>query len=65
LLTKEKIDRINQLSRKSKTEGLTEEEKQEQALLRQEYLGKFRENFKDHLDRIKFVDASDEDNQKK
>ncbi|MBQ6812080.1 MAG: DUF896 domain-containing protein, partial [Agathobacter sp.] len=34
----EKIARINELYRKSKAEGLTEEEKKEQALLRQEYI---------------------------
>ena len=31
-----KIDRINELYRKSKAEGLTEAEKKEQALLREE-----------------------------
>ena len=33
-----KIDRINALARKSRTEGLTEEEKAEQAVLRREYI---------------------------
>lgn len=56
MLTKEKIDRINVLARKSKTEGLTPEEKQEQAELRSEYLAKFRENFRGHLESIRFVD---------
>ena len=37
-MTEERIARLNELARKSKTIGLTEEEKQEQALLRQEYL---------------------------
>ena len=36
-MTKEKIDRINELARKSKAEGLTEEEKAEQTQLRNEY----------------------------
>lgn len=56
MLTKEKIDRINELARKSKGTGLTPEEKEEQAGLRKEYLEKFREHFKGHLESIRFVD---------
>lgn len=56
MITKEKIDRINQLAHKSKKEGLTEEEKVEQQLLRQEYIAAFRENLKAQLDMIEFVD---------
>lgn len=56
MLTKEKIDRINELARKSKCECLTPEEKEEQTQLRQEYLAKFREHFKGHLESIRFVD---------
>ena len=37
-MTNEKIARINELYKKSKAEGLSEEEKKEQALLRQEYV---------------------------
>lgn len=36
-MTQEKIDRINELARKSKTVGLTDEEKAEQTRLRNEY----------------------------
>ena len=36
-LDQKKIDRINELARKSKNEGLTEAEKAEQTLLRNEY----------------------------
>lgn len=36
-MDQEKIDRINELARKSKTVGLTEEEKAEQTELRNEY----------------------------
>ncbi len=48
--------RINELAKKAKTVGLTEEEKIEQNLLRQEFLIKFRANFKSQLDKIEFVD---------
>lgn len=37
-MTEEKIARINELYHKSKAEGLTENEKMEQAMLRQEYI---------------------------
>ena len=39
-----KIRRINELYHKSKAEGLTEEEKKEQKILRQEYIESFRES---------------------
>ena len=55
-----KIDRINFLARKSKAEGLTPEEKEEQAGLRQEYLGAIRQNLRSTLDSIKVVDNSDD-----
>lgn len=49
-MEKNKIDRINELARKKKTKGLTEEETAEQAELRHEYLTEFRENMKAMLD---------------
>ncbi|GAE88431.1 DUF896 domain-containing protein [Acetivibrio straminisolvens] len=52
----ELINRINELSRKSKTVGLTDEEKEEQQRLRQEYLKIFRNNFKATLDSVVIVD---------
>ena len=46
-----KIDRINELARRSRTEaGLTQEEKAEQASLRQEYLAAIRANLTAQLD---------------
>ncbi len=55
MITQEKIDRINVLARKSKAEGLTEQEKKEQALLRQEYIAAVRINLKSQLDNIDMV----------
>ena len=59
MLSKEKIDRINELSNKSKTEGLSEAEKAEQKTLREEYLVQFRVSFKQQLDSIEIVDAEE------
>lgn len=58
MLSKEKLDRINILANKSKKGSLTESEKIEQKLLREEYLEAFRENFKRQLDNIevRYVD---------
>lgn len=55
-MEKEKLDRISYLARKSKTEGLREDEKKEQAALRAEYLAAVRKNFKATLDNIEIVD---------
>lgn len=55
-MNEEKIARINELARKSKAEGLTEAERQEQALLRQEFIANFRRNLKAQLDNIDLVD---------
>lgn len=62
MLEGSKLDRINELARKAKTEGLTEDEKKEQEILRKEYIEKFRENFRGQLKQIKFVeDLSEEE----
>ena len=45
-----KIDRINELARKSKVEELTAEEKAEQKALRDEYIASFRAMFRVQLD---------------
>lgn len=51
------LDRINCLARKSKAEGLTEEEKKEQALLREEYIANVRRNLRGQLDNIDVINA--------
>lgn len=48
----EKIKRINELYHKSQAEGLTEEEKAEQAVLRAEYIASVRNNLRGQLDNI-------------
>lgn len=51
-MTEEKIKRINELYHKSKKEGLTDAEKQEQQILRKEYIDSFRRNLRGQLDNI-------------
>ena len=57
-MKKEKIDRINELAHKSKKEGLTDTEKEEQRLLRQEFLAEIRADFKATLESIEIVEDS-------
>ena len=49
-MEREKIERINELARKKKTVGLTEEELAEQAVLRKEYLDGWRANMEQILE---------------
>ena len=49
------IKRINELSRKSKTTGLTEEEKKEQTVLRNEYRAMVVGNLSSQLDTMKIT----------
>ena len=56
-MTQEKLDRINELARKSKTEeGLTKEEKDEQAILRNEYINSVKANLISQLENTYIVD---------
>lgn len=56
-MNKEKIERINELAKKSRTaEGLTEAEKAEQAALRQEYRDGVKANLEGQLKNIEIVD---------
>ena len=56
-MTEEKIARINELYKKAKTEGLTEEEAKEQHALSQEYLDNVRKNLKSQLNNIDIKEA--------
>lgn len=55
-MDQKKIDRINELARKSKTaEGLTEAEKNEQAVLRREYIDSVKASLVGHLENTTIV----------
>lgn len=56
-MDEKKIERINDLYHKSKAEGLTEAEKKEQALLRQEYIASVRGNLRAQLNNIDVREA--------
>lgn len=50
------IDRINVLAKKSKEEGLSEEEKSEQQKLRREYINIIKRNLRADLNNISIVE---------
>lgn len=53
----ERIKRINELYHKSQAEGLTAAEREEQALLRSEYVASIRASLRGQLDNIDMVNA--------
>lgn len=61
MLSKDKMQRINELSRKSKQIELSKEEKIEQKKLREEYLQVFRKSFVQDLHGVTFVDPNGND----
>ncbi|MCD8016171.1 MAG: DUF896 domain-containing protein [Lachnospiraceae bacterium] len=54
-MDKDKLQRINELARRAKAEGLTEAEREEQARLRQEYIEAVRMNLRGQLNNIDVV----------
>ena len=56
MITQEQINRINELARKSKAEGLTDEEKTEQTQLRRLYIDSFKESLIGQLENTYIVD---------
>lgn len=57
-LTENDIKRINELSHKSKAEGLADEEKAEQKKLREEYVAAIKGNIRSQLENTKVVDEN-------
>jgi len=55
-MTEDLIKRINFLAKKSREEGLNEEEKSEQAELRKQYIEEFRQGVKNTLNNVYVVD---------
>ncbi|MBR5507432.1 MAG: DUF896 domain-containing protein [Clostridia bacterium] len=54
----ELIKRINELAKKSREEGLTDDEKTEQASLRREYIKKFRQGMENTLSSVYIMDEN-------
>lgn len=54
-MDQKKINRINELYKKSKAEGLTEAEKREQELLRKEYIANVRKNLQAQLNNVDVI----------
>lgn len=61
MLSADKIKRINDLSKKSKTTGLSIEEAKEQTTLRREYLETFRSSMRNTIEQVKVIDPEGND----
>ncbi len=57
MITDAQIQRINELARKSRSEGLTEEEKAEQATLRRAYVDAVKASLESHLENTYIQEA--------
>ncbi len=56
-MEQEKINRINELARKQRTEDLTAEELAERDALRREYIDSFKDSLRGHLENTYIVDG--------
>ena len=65
MITDEMINRINELAKKDKNVGLTEEETKERDILRRKYIDSFKKNLKVQLDTIKVVTPDEYEKNKK
>ena len=60
-MTEDLIKRINELAKKSRSEGLSDEEKNEQHTLRVQYIQEFRRGVKNTLNNVYIVDENGEE----
>ena len=58
-MEKAKIDRINELAHKSKETGLTDAEKEEQKILRQEFIAEIKADLRASLESIEIVEDAE------
>ena len=56
-MEQKKIDRINELARKAKAEGLTEQELKERDILRREYIDSYKASLVSQLENTYIVDG--------
>lgn len=61
MITNEQLNRINELAKKKKEQGLTETEAKEQTKLRVEYLKSFRSSMLNTLENVKIYDPNGDD----
>lgn len=61
MISDEKLKRINELAKKSKSTGLTKEEKKEQQALREEYLRGFKRSFTNQIKHVTVYDPKGND----
>ncbi|MFC4557221.1 DUF896 domain-containing protein [Virgibacillus kekensis] len=61
MISKEKLERINQLAKKAKNDGLDEKEKEEQKELRKQYLQNVRKSFKNQFKSMTVMDREGND----
>lgn len=64
MVTDAEIKRINELAKKSREAGLTEEEKNEQKQLRQKYIDAVKLSLKANLDSIRYVEDMEDNGPK-
>lgn len=61
MITKEKLERLNELAKKKKAGTLSDDELKEQQALREEYLLAFRASMKQTIENVTVIDPNGED----